>query len=181
VFLPGSNTASIELDCTIQLTTAVQTQFIVAGMQASVNETQSAVNETRYVVNETQSAVNAIRSDINQLVTSQAFQAFPAHATRQKPVVYRPVPMPSPRFMGRSDYLSRLRQYFSTQFTSQRRQFLLYGLGGAGKTQISLKFASESLDLLVLILLHCILSCSLLCVDSNTSSGLMHPVLRLSH
>lgn len=52
-------------------------------------------------------------------------------------------PVSSPLFTGRQDVLDRLESYFEVRGTGRhhRRQFLLYGLGGAGKTQLMLKFA----------------------------------------
>ena len=50
----------------------------------------------------------------------------------------------SPFFTGRQDILKELENYFcpedlSTEI-SERKIFLLYGLGGAGKTQTALRF-----------------------------------------
>ena len=60
----------------------------------------------------------------------------------------KPVPSCSELFTGRKDYLKNLRQYFCRRdVSSPRRRFLLYGMGGAGKTQICLKFAEENSDL----------------------------------
>ena len=58
------------------------------------------------------------------------------------------MPRPSPRFTGREDYLEKLRQHFGTHAgqPKHRQQFLLYGMGGVGKTQICLKFAEEHSD-----------------------------------
>ena len=54
------------------------------------------------------------------------------------------MPLVSQIFTGRDDYLERLAQYFGPRDQScPRRHFLLYGMGGAGKTQISLKFLEE--------------------------------------
>ncbi|KAG6881795.1 hypothetical protein C0995_000588, partial [Termitomyces sp. Mi166 len=55
------------------------------------------------------------------------------------------VSAPSPLFTGRADVLSQLEKYFvdgpfSLELSLQRR-FILYGLGGAGKTQIALQFS----------------------------------------
>ena len=44
-------------------------------------------------------------------------------------------------------YLQRLRDYFSHRNECQRKSFLLYGLGGIGKTQICLKFIEENDEL----------------------------------
>jgi len=55
---------------------------------------------------------------------------------------------PSTNFTGCGDYLEKLRDHFGerTEQSQHRRHFLLYGMGGAGKTQICLKFAEESSD-----------------------------------
>ena len=50
-------------------------------------------------------------------------------------------------FTGRDEHLQRLRDYFSSGTGSKRKSFLLYGLGGIGKTQICLKFIEENADL----------------------------------
>jgi Cdc6-like AAA superfamily ATPase len=50
-------------------------------------------------------------------------------------------------FTGRDEYLQSLRDYFSSNVEGKRKSFLLYGLGGIGKTQICLKFIEESVDL----------------------------------
>ncbi|KAJ6547732.1 hypothetical protein DFH09DRAFT_634051 [Mycena vulgaris] len=52
-------------------------------------------------------------------------------------------PPPSRIFHGRQNILDKIHQFF-TQDLNNQHIFLLYGLGGAGKTQISLKFIEES-------------------------------------
>jgi len=56
------------------------------------------------------------------------------------------MPPPSKIFTGCRDYLEKLRNYFDVRAdkSQHRKQFLLYGMGGVGKTQICLKFAEES-------------------------------------
>jgi hypothetical protein len=50
-------------------------------------------------------------------------------------------------FTGRNDILIQLHKCFTPQPTSvesaQQRRFVLYGLGGGGKTQIAFKFVKE--------------------------------------
>ncbi|PFH45077.1 hypothetical protein AMATHDRAFT_10063 [Amanita thiersii Skay4041] len=50
-------------------------------------------------------------------------------------------------FTGREEYLEKLRSHFNNPSVStKRRLYLLYGLGGIGKTQICLKFKEELED-----------------------------------
>ena len=68
------------------------------------------------------------------------------HAPPEKPA---PPPLPpmkhsSTLFTGRDEYLQRLRDYFLSSIDDARKSFLLYGLGGIGKTQICLKFIEET-------------------------------------
>ncbi|KIL60249.1 hypothetical protein M378DRAFT_1064453, partial [Amanita muscaria Koide BX008] len=51
-----------------------------------------------------------------------------------------PLRAPSGLFTGRDDYLQALTDCFSPKLDSERKKFLLWGLGGIGKTQICLKF-----------------------------------------
>ena len=64
-------------------------------------------------------------------------------------IEYKPMTSSSPNFTGRKDYLAKLRDYFSHKPSERlrRKSFLLYGLGGIGKTQICLKFTEENSDL----------------------------------
>ena len=66
----------------------------------------------------------------------------------QPKYVYVPPHPISLRFTGQEPYLAKLREYFElpTSDTPGRRCFLLYGMGGVGKTQIALKFAEENAD-----------------------------------
>jgi hypothetical protein len=62
---------------------------------------------------------------------------------------YKPITPSSTNFTGRRDYLTKLRAYFNVGPNEplRRKSFLLYGMGGIGKTQICLKFAEENLDM----------------------------------
>jgi len=46
-------------------------------------------------------------------------------------------------FIGRKDILDKMRNYFDSNVAGQR-VFVLYGLGGAGKSQLAFKFIEES-------------------------------------
>ncbi|KAF8346214.1 hypothetical protein F5887DRAFT_883986, partial [Amanita rubescens] len=50
-------------------------------------------------------------------------------------------------FVGRDEYLQRMKDYFSSHGEGQRKSFLLYGLGGIGKTQICLRFLEQNFGL----------------------------------
>ena len=58
---------------------------------------------------------------------------------------YKLMPPFTQTFVGREDYLQRLHDFFAPALADPRRRrvFLLYGLGGVGKTQICLKFLEE--------------------------------------
>ena len=54
-------------------------------------------------------------------------------------------PNSSALFTGREDVLKRLKDHFAPQgqVDGCRKSFLLYGMGGIGKTQICLKFIEQ--------------------------------------
>jgi flagellar biosynthesis GTPase FlhF len=60
---------------------------------------------------------------------------------------YRSQPLSSRRFIGRIEYLDKLQNYFTHQIGElpHLKIFVLYGMGGVGKTQICLKFAEQGL------------------------------------
>ena len=57
-------------------------------------------------------------------------------------------PLPSEIFTGRVEYLEKMRETFSIQASSterrKQRRFVLYGMGGAGKTELALKFLDQN-------------------------------------
>lgn len=55
-------------------------------------------------------------------------------------------PPPSQTFTGRNDILDHMREYFFSTARTDRRLFVLCGLGGAGKTQLALKFIHTHRD-----------------------------------
>ncbi|KIL64551.1 hypothetical protein M378DRAFT_578554, partial [Amanita muscaria Koide BX008] len=54
-----------------------------------------------------------------------------------------PLRPPSTLFTGRDTYLQALKDHLSPKLGSERKRFLLYGMGGIGKTQICLKFIEQ--------------------------------------
>ena len=72
------------------------------------------------------------------------------HASRgQDDTLFVPQrPNSSALFTGRKDVLEKLKDHFSPadQGNKHRKSFLLFGIGGIGKTQICLKFIEEVAD-----------------------------------
>jgi len=64
-------------------------------------------------------------------------------------IEYKPMTSSSMKFTGRRNYLTQLRAFFKAESNGshRRKSFLLYGMGGIGKTQICLKFTEENSDL----------------------------------
>jgi len=59
------------------------------------------------------------------------------------------MPNPSTRFTGRVEVIAKLKSHFfpkTNDAVQKRKAFLLYGMGGIGKTQICLKFVEEVSD-----------------------------------
>ena len=59
------------------------------------------------------------------------------------------MPNPSNRFTGRTDVVAKLKRHFfskTNDAVKKRKFFLLYGMGGIGKTQICLKFLEDMSD-----------------------------------
>ncbi|KAF8156727.1 hypothetical protein B0H34DRAFT_859425 [Crassisporium funariophilum] len=57
-------------------------------------------------------------------------------------------PNSSTLFTGRREILEQLKCHFAPHVDKKRQMFLLYGMGGIGKTQICLKFAEEMSELI---------------------------------
>ncbi|KAI9824171.1 MAG: hypothetical protein M1826_007429 [Phylliscum demangeonii] len=60
----------------------------------------------------------------------------------------RCLPRSSPHFTGRRSVLDKLVKYFGNHQVDplRKRQFLLHGMGGAGKSQLAMRFAEEAED-----------------------------------
>ena len=58
-------------------------------------------------------------------------------------------PNSSIRFTGRNDVLAKLKEHFNAESNDKLRRrkfFLLYGMGGIGKTQICMRFIEDMSD-----------------------------------
>ncbi|KAJ7280093.1 hypothetical protein C8J57DRAFT_1712128 [Mycena rebaudengoi] len=85
-----------------------------------------------------------LRSDFILMSVAQLNISASVSTTKVPPPPITTVcPPPSRMFHGRRDVLDKMHAYFS-QDIGERHVCLLYGLGGAGKTQICLKFLTES-------------------------------------
>ncbi|KAJ7885597.1 P-loop containing nucleoside triphosphate hydrolase protein [Mycena leptocephala] len=84
--------------------------------------------------------VHDIRSEVYEIhaavISSNSPSFQPSQTTSN-------CPPPSRNFLGRQIILDKMHQYFN-QDLGKQQIYVLYGLGGAGKTQISLKFIAES-------------------------------------
>ena len=59
------------------------------------------------------------------------------------------MPNPSNRFTGQKEVVAKLKRHFfskTNDAVKKRKFFLLYGMGGIGKTQICLKFLEDMSD-----------------------------------
>lgn len=62
----------------------------------------------------------------------------------RKTVERKHCPPPSRVFTGRADILSIMNEHFSLDSTNEQLMFVLYGLGGSGKTEIMRRFVADS-------------------------------------
>ncbi|THH20457.1 hypothetical protein EW146_g905 [Bondarzewia mesenterica] len=79
-------------------------------------------------------SLTEIRYAMTKLTLNQA-------STARKPG-HKRCPPPSDIFTGRADILSRMHDFFAAEWNRQR-VYVLYGLGGAGKSQLAYKFVQE--------------------------------------
>ncbi|KAJ7927274.1 hypothetical protein B0H13DRAFT_2556647 [Mycena leptocephala] len=118
---------SIQAKCeTLKLTSIVDIDFKVAEIQTAIFDMQVEVHDMRSEVHEIHAAV--ISSNFPSVQASQSTSNCPP---------------PSRNFLGRQRVLDKMHQYFN-QTLGKQHIYVLYGLGGAGKTQIALKFVQES-------------------------------------
>lgn len=62
----------------------------------------------------------------------------------QKKAERKRCPPPSRVFTGRADILSMMKNHFSTGTINSQLIFVLYGMGGSGKTEIMRRFVADS-------------------------------------
>jgi hypothetical protein len=96
-------------------------------------------------------ATSGADGEFASFITSTYFDSWSTtgHAVHTLPRVpnLKAIPRLSTMFTGRTDILQRLAKYLNPSISSvtlkKQRIFVLYGLGGTGKTQIMAKFVNE--------------------------------------
>lgn len=73
---------------------------------------------------------------------SAVVESRPQAETRASPPQLKGCPPPSQLFTGRKDILDHMHRYFSDNI-GERHIYVLYGLGGSGKSQIAYKFVGD--------------------------------------
>jgi DNA transposition AAA+ family ATPase len=89
-------------------------------------------------------------------------------------------PSTSPMFVGCEEHLQRLQEYFHVRPAEERkrRAFVLYGIGGVGKTQICLKFLEEYPERYAITNYSQEVIKFTTLLDSGKYFGLMQPTMR---
>ncbi|KAJ7041740.1 hypothetical protein C8F04DRAFT_1176832 [Mycena alexandri] len=138
---------------TMEIVTALHDQIVTHGNTAAVKfkalceELQSrkfkdyvqnlrqlmAAINTNFTVVDTSLKVD----EIHAVVTGPSFTGAPVAQSINN------CPPPSRIFQGRQTILNKMHQFFTTD-SGKQLIYVLHGLGGAGKTQIALKFIQES-------------------------------------
>ncbi|KIK04755.1 hypothetical protein K443DRAFT_645534 [Laccaria amethystina LaAM-08-1] len=96
-----------------------------------------------------QGAQNVVINDSN-INVADSINYYASASSRTTSDAAIPVkPNSSIRFTGRTDILTKLREHFTAESNDKfrrRKFFLLYGMGGIGKTQICLRFIEDMSD-----------------------------------
>ncbi|KAJ7808425.1 hypothetical protein B0H14DRAFT_3762178 [Mycena olivaceomarginata] len=96
--------------------------------------------QSQPVVNQLADAVKSLSEKIGRVSATAAVSSAPNEVKQsQAALVLIRCPPPSQIFQGRLDILAKMGEYFSKDI-GRRHVYVLYGLGGSGKTQIALKF-----------------------------------------
>ncbi|KAJ7115203.1 P-loop containing nucleoside triphosphate hydrolase protein, partial [Mycena epipterygia] len=130
--------------------TVNQLQIKPRGFGAHIKEVIKA-NNTIDDISRVWTRIHELRSNFMLMATMDTNFQVQKVVTAMSPKavvaqIFQPInncPPPSRIFHGRQHILQQMREYF-TQKTGKQDIFVLHGLGGAGKTQIALKFIEES-------------------------------------
>ncbi|KAJ7916511.1 hypothetical protein B0H13DRAFT_2448673 [Mycena leptocephala] len=97
--------------------------------------------DTNFTVNDTNFTVK----QIHEALSNRSLTGWSSDVSLgQIPQGINTCPPPSRLFQGRENILDKMHQYYFIKDSSGKHIFLLYGLGGAGKTQIGLKFIERA-------------------------------------
>ena len=109
---------------------------------------------------------------LNHLEVNEIKQGFPSITLSQlqagkNPLLLVTPPLPTEIFSGRENDLKHMESCFEFPSTSielkRQRKFVLYGVGGIGKTQIALKFIAQNKE-------RCVIFGSKLCSKYSETS-----------
>ncbi|KAJ7734809.1 hypothetical protein B0H16DRAFT_1695761 [Mycena metata] len=115
-----------------------QIQGVYFKLKASI--TQTLPKTSLLIVSQLLAAVdtNSKVKDMHAIIMAPGFVVTPPNQSINN------CPPPSRMFQGRQAILTKMHQFFAVN-PGKQRIYVLHGLGGAGKTQIALKFIQESL------------------------------------
>ncbi|KAG8738487.1 hypothetical protein FRC10_006800 [Ceratobasidium sp. 414] len=83
-------------------------------------------------------AAQALGKDEPSISVERLAGSIPANAAAK--CIQRKCPPPSPAFVGRKEPLAQMCNYFFSSHSTRQLLFVLYGLGGSGKSQMAYKF-----------------------------------------
>jgi hypothetical protein len=131
------------------LTSIVDIDFKVEEIRTKIVDMQLEVHDIRF-------EVHGMRSEVHEIHTAIISSSNPSLSFWKNSSIYlsdlptahssqstNNCPPPSRIFLGRQIILGKMHQYFDRDLGKQHI-YVLYGLGGEGKTQIGLKFIEES-------------------------------------
>ncbi|KAF8313376.1 hypothetical protein F5887DRAFT_510793, partial [Amanita rubescens] len=78
--------------------------------------------------------------------TEAHYASGSSNENEEKIPLLPPLRHSSALFTGNNNYLQKLEQFFQPTDNPIRKSFLLFGMGGIGKTQICLKFIEQTQD-----------------------------------
>ncbi|KAI9824655.1 MAG: hypothetical protein M1826_007294 [Phylliscum demangeonii] len=124
------------------LSQASRTGKVVDNVHLHLIDTIATTKDTNVRVKDMQEQLSSVVS------AGKGGTAPPAWGSLSIPDRIRPRQRSSPHFTGRRSVLDKLVKYFGEYQDDPRRirEFLLHGMGGAGKSQLAMKFAEEAED-----------------------------------
>ncbi|EXA32212.1 hypothetical protein FOVG_16583 [Fusarium oxysporum f. sp. pisi HDV247] len=144
------------------------------GLEESKKKKEIAAATRRYV--ESQAVFKQMKACANNLATGGYFRSYKTPFSLEVTSASRKItPQDSPcaNFVDRPAYLTTLRTFFWNYVDGKSQSFVLWGLGGVGKTQLALKFVEALKDRVSIIWIR---------ADSSSNFSLdyskaLHPLL----